>query len=79
MTKELIRKNIRLSHDFDTYVSKHPRALKSLTGGVHVILTTARDRKLSEANRSIARGSRSGKFVEAHKSDGKWSIKPVVR
>ncbi len=65
--------------DFDTYVSKHPRVLNSIPSGAHIIITSRSDKSLSEANRSIARGSRSGKFVEAHKSDGKWSIKPVTR
>jgi len=74
MIKELIRKSIRLSHEFDTYVSKHPRTLKSLSGGVNVVLTSASDSKLSAANISIAHNSRSGKFVEAHKSDGLWRI-----
>lgn len=79
MTKELIRKNIRLSHEFDTYVSKHPRTLKSLSGGVNVVLTSASDAKLSAANISIARNSRSGKFIEAHKTDGKWDIKVFTK
>lgn len=75
MTKGLIQKNIKLSHEFDTYVCEHPRALKSLSGGVNVVLTSASDAKLSAANISIARSSRSGKFVEAHKTDGSWRIK----
>lgn len=74
MTKELIRKNLKLSSEFDTYVCNHPRALKSLSGGVNVVLTSASDSKLSAANISIAHNSRSGKFVEAHKSDGSWRI-----
>jgi hypothetical protein len=74
MTKTTIQKNIKLSIDFDTYVSTHPRMLKSIPSGAHIIITSNRDRALTEANRSIARGSRSGKFVEAHKTDGSWRI-----
>lgn len=70
----MIQKNIGLSMDFDTYISKHPRMLKSIPSGAHIIITSHRDKALSEANRAIADGSRSGKFFEAHKSDGKWRI-----
>lgn len=75
MTTALIRKNIKLSHEFDTFVSTHPRTLRSLSGGVNVVLTSASDPKLSEANVSVARSSRSGKFIEAHKTDGTWKIR----
>ena len=74
MTKTTIQKNIKLSMDFDTYVSNHPRVLNTIPSGAHIIITSTNDKALTEANRSIARGSRSGKFVEAHKSDGSWRI-----
>lgn len=74
MTKTTIQKNIKLSMDFDTYVSKHPRVLGTIPSGAHIIITSNRDKALTEANRAIADGSRSGKFFEARKSDGKWSI-----
>lgn len=60
--------------DFDTYISKHPRVLNTIPSGAHIIITSSNDKALSEENRSIARGSRSGKFVEAHKTDGSWRI-----
>lgn len=75
MTKTTIQKNIKLSMDFDTYVSKHPRVLNTIPSGAHIIITSSHDKALSEANRSIAHGSRSGKFVEAHKADGSWRIR----
>ena len=65
--------------DFDTYLSKHPRVLNSIPSGAHIIITSHRDRTLSEVNRAIARNSRTGKFVEAHKSGNSWSIKPLTR
>ena len=71
----MIQKNIRLAREFDRYVSRNPSALNRLSDGARVIFTSASDTKLSEANRDIARNSRSGKFVEAHKSAGKWSIR----
>ena len=79
MTTTLIRKNLKLAHEFDTYVARSSRALKSLSGGVHVVMTTSSDKKLSEANLSIARSSRAGKFVVAHKSGKRWTIRPYSR
>lgn len=79
MTKALIQKNLKLSHEFDSYVSKHRGALKSLSGGVRVVLTSSSDSKLSDANISLARNSNSGKFVEARKTDRGWKIKPFTK
>ena len=77
MSKTIIQKNIKLSLEFDTYISKHPSVFKSLPRGVNVIMTSSSDKKLSEANRSIAKSSRSGKFVEAYKSSKGWIVRPV--
>lgn len=79
MTNALIKKNIKLSGDFDAYVANNPRELKSLSKGAYVVLTSSSDKKLSEANLSVARNSKSGKFIVAHKSDGRWHIKPFHR
>ncbi len=75
MTKELIHKNIKLSDEFDTYISGNPSALRRIPRGAHIVITSAHDAALSAANTSIARNSRSGQFVEAHKVDGSWRIR----
>jgi hypothetical protein len=79
MTETLIKKNLKLSHEFDTYVSNHRGVLKSLSGGAHVILTSDSDPKLSEANLALARRSRARRLVIAHKSKGGWRIKEFAR
>ena len=75
MTKALIQKNIKLSLDFDTYVSRNPGVLNSVPKGSNIVITSWKDRKLSEANLKIVRSSRSGKFVVAHKAKNRWTIK----
>lgn len=75
MTKKLIQKNIKLSSEFDQYISGNSSAFRRIPNGAHIVITSAKDNALSAANISIARNSRGGKFVEAHKTDGKWHIK----
>ena len=75
MTKALIQKNIRLSSEFDDYISRDAHAFRRIPNRANIVITSANDKTLSDVNISIARNSRSGKFVEAHKSDGKWQIR----
>ncbi len=78
MTKVLIQKNIKLSLEFDTYVARNPSVLDSVSRGINVIIISPSDKKLSDANRSIARNSRTGKFVEARKTGKSWKIYPIL-
>lgn len=75
MSKDLIQKNIKLSSEFDEYVSRHPKASERIPAGAHIVITSSRDAALSVANTTIARDSRSINFIEAHKSDGRWHIR----
>ena len=75
MGGKLIQKNIKLSGEFDEYVSRHPKALERIPSGAHIVITSSRDAGLSAVNTAIARDSRSSNFIEAHKSDGKWHIR----
>jgi len=75
MSKDLIQKNIKLSGEFDEYISKHPKASERIPSGAHVVITSSKDAALSAANTSIAHKSRGYNFVEAHKSDGRWNIR----
>jgi len=79
MTQTLIRRNIKLSHEFDSYVACHPRLLDRIPNKAEVVITSAKDKKLSEANLNIIRNARTGRFVVAHKKDGRWSIVKEAR
>ncbi len=76
MTESNIRKNIRLSNEFDTYMVSNRSARARVPSGSHIILTSSKDASLSEANLSIARNSKSRRtFVIAHNANGRWLIK----
>lgn len=75
----MIKKNIKLSGEFDEYVSENAAARRRIPNGANIVITSASDESLSAANISIARNSRSGRFVEAHKAGGKWEIRTFER
>ena len=75
MKKTIIQKNIKLSGEFDQYVLGNANAFKRIPHGAYVVITSKKDKALSEANISIAKNSKCSNFVQAHKSDGGWSIK----
>ncbi len=79
MSKKDAQKNIKLSLEFDSYVSRNPKVLDSFPRGSHFIVVSTRDRKLSDENLKVARNSRSGKFVVACKQDHRWNIKPLSK
>ena len=75
MSKKIIQKNIKLSGEFDQYISDSSTAFRRIPDGAYIVITSERDKALSEANISMARSSKSSNFVEAHKAHGKWEIK----
>ena len=77
MSRELIKKNLQLSLELDSYIAKHPSVLKTFPAGISIIITSSSDKQLSDANRSVARNS-SGRFVEAYKSNNRWTIRPLA-
>lgn len=74
MSKQQIQKNIKLSLDFDTYISKHPKVLNRVPSGARIVFVSSGDRKFSESNLEIARNSRTGGFVVASKKGSDWKI-----
>jgi len=79
MSDTNIRKNIKLSNEFDTYMVNNPRARKRVPSGAHIILTSSKEAALSAENLSIARNSRTQKFLIAHNANGRWHIRDFKR
>ncbi|MBI2673795.1 MAG: hypothetical protein HYX23_00750 [Candidatus Zambryskibacteria bacterium] len=79
MPKDLIQKNIKLSHELDRYISNNPNAYRRIPKGAHIVITVTNDKKLSDANISLMRNSKSGQFVQAHKSRNRWVIKTLPK
>ena len=77
MTKEFIKKNIRLSLELDSYMAKNPKLLNKVPNGASLIIVSSSDRKLSKENLNIAKKSRSNNFIVAHKEGNNWSLESL--
>lgn len=75
MTKTHIQKLIKLSNEFDSYMVNNPRARRRVPSGAHIVLTSSKETALSEASLSIARNSKTQKFIVAHNANGRWYMK----
>jgi hypothetical protein len=77
MTDSYIKKNIRLSLEFDNYIARHPSLYDKIPHGAYIVITVKGDDKFNEDSVSIVRGRRVKNAVEAHKTDSRWTIKPL--
>lgn len=77
MTDAFIKKNVKLSLEFDSYLAKHPKLFDDIPNGAYVVITIKGDDKFNKDSLSTIRDKRRKKIVEAHKSASNWSIKPL--
>ena len=77
MSDAFIKKNVKLSLEFDDYLVKHPDLFKDIPNGAYVVITISGDDKFNADSISILRGIKHKKVVEAHKSSNRWSLRPL--
>ena len=77
MSKKFVKKNIKLSLEFDRYLSKHPDALAKIPQGACVIITQKGDKVFNQEGKSIA-GKVKQKCIEARKEGSRWTLHPFV-
>ena len=78
MSENFIKKNVKLSLEFDNYIARHPELFDSIPDGATVIMTLKGDDEFNDASISIVRNSRSKRpVVEAQKEGSHWSIQPL--
>lgn len=77
MSEAFIKKNVKLSLEFDDYLVKHPKLLSEIPNGAYVFITLNKDEKFNTDSISLVRDKRRKKVVEAHKSGSAWSIRPL--
>ena len=80
MGEQFIKKNLKLSTEFGSYVVRSPHAYKKIPKGAYVVITVKGDTKLNKSNISLAERMKHSKrkFVEAHKQGTRWTLKPLV-
>jgi len=77
MTEQFVRKNLKLSLEFDKYVIEHPKAYKSIPKGAYVVITMVDDPDFSKQSRSLIRNPQQKKVIEAQKTPSGWKIRPL--
>lgn len=76
MTEQFIKKNLKLSLEFDKYIIQHPKTFKDIPKDAYVIVTLKNDSAFSRQSRTLIRDSKRKTVVEAQKSSSGWTIKP---
>jgi hypothetical protein len=78
MRQNFIKKNIKLSLEFDEYLSKHPKEFEKIPDRACIIITVKDDKEFNRNSISIAEKVKHGsqKCIEAHKEGGGWLLQP---
>lgn len=79
MNDAFIKKNTKLSIEFDHYLLKHFDLLDQIPDGAYVVITVKGDEKFNAASIAMNKKvmAKSDKAVEAHKSGRGWSLRPL--
>jgi hypothetical protein len=78
MSEAFIKKNVKLSLEFDGYLAKHPDLFKDIPNGAYIVITVSGDDKFNADSISIVKNMKRKKLVEAHKTSSSWSLKPLT-
>lgn len=71
-SEKFIDKTLKLSLEFNTYITRHPTAYKKIPRGATVVLTVKGDEKFNERSRAIAK--KVHRAIEARKEGNVWTI-----
>lgn len=77
MSEAFIKKNVKLSLEFDEYLAKHPDLFGQIPNGAYVVITIRGDSKFNADSISTVRDRKHKKVIEAHKSSSHWSLRPL--
>ena len=79
MTKKFIKQNIKLSLEFDDYLTQHPELYTRIPNGAVVVITDKYDKKFSENSMSIVISHQPKQpVIKAEKTKTKWVLSPLV-
>ncbi len=77
MSEAFIKKNTKLSLEFDDYLAKHPQLFEDIPNGAYIVITLQEDAKFNTESLSLIRNKRRKKVVEAHRAGTTWHIRPL--
>ena len=78
MSKKLVEKNIKLSLEFDRYLSKHPGEFDKIPNKACIIITVKGDKKFNLNSKALAQIAKRDKqkCIEARKEGNTWVLEP---
>lgn len=77
MSETFVKKNAKLSTDFDNYLVNHPQLFERIPNGAYIVITT-NDDEFNAVSRSLIKDKRRKKIVEAHLSGSTWYVRPFT-
>lgn len=79
MSKNFIKKNIKLSLELDKYLAKHPDGFDKIPDKSCLIITVKGDDEFNRGSMAIAKsaGEKKQRFIEARKEGMRWVFEPI--
>ncbi len=77
MSEAFIKKNTKLSLEFDDYLSKHPDLFEAIPNGAYIVIAVQEDNQFNAQSLSLIRDRRHKKIVEARKVGASWHVQPL--
>jgi len=77
MSETFVKKNVKLSLEFDNYLVKHPQLFDSIPNGAYVVITINDDARFNAQSMSLIKDKRRKKIVEAHRAGSTWHVSPL--
>ncbi len=80
MSKKFVEKNIKLSLEFDKYISRNPSAFRKIPSGACIVITVKGDATFNKNSKFIAEKTGKGKqkYIEAKKEGRRWELQPLA-
>lgn len=78
MSEAFIKKNVKLSLEFDNYLATHPQLFELIPNGAYIVITTQADSQFNATSLSLIKDKSRKKIVEAHKAGSAWHIQPLA-
>lgn len=77
MSEAFIKKNVKLSLEFDSYLAKHPQLFNEIPNGAYIVITINGDTKFNADSLSTVKDQKRKTILEAHKSRSDWTLRPL--
>lgn len=76
MSKKFVEKNIKLSLEFDKYISRHPSAYKKIPHGSCIVFSVKGDEEFNKNSRMLVGEARqqNQKCIEVRKDGARWML-----